>query len=67
MVKTEMRIVDNGANFEVYQGEAIMAKGFPTRDMALHGIWVKEGSVATNWFYCDDEGTVFQEEPKLKE
>jgi len=58
MIDTEYTVVQNGGTFRVLKAGKIFLGGFPTKEMALHGIWVEDGRKKGIYFSCEEETVV---------
>lgn len=50
------------STFKVVEDGKIIAHGFPTIEMALHGIWVLKGSDHGVFYECTADGVVCEVE-----
>ena len=60
MKKTNYKIIEVSNTYRVEEDGKIVVHGFPEKDMALHGIWVHEGSEPLDWYVYDDDGVVYK-------
>ena len=61
-MKTTFKIVSISGTYSVEDNGKIVAQGFPTREMALHGLWAYMGKVASSHYLCQNDGTVVLEQ-----
>ena len=60
MSKLQVKKIDNTYSILNKETTLIQASGFPTMDMALHGVWVLNGSDHSHWYDCAEDGTVIK-------
>ena len=58
---TEYKIEKMNNRYRVTHLGIIVADGFVEKDMALHGVWVTNGSVSTDFYRVDEDGTIYLE------
>jgi len=58
-IKTTFKIEKEGETFRVFDNEQIILQGFPTAEMALHGLWSYMGKRKASYYSCDESGQVF--------
>ena len=61
MMKTTFRIEEHNGAYNVLDNGSIIAQGFPSREMALHGLWAYMGKVITSRYTCEEDGNVLVE------
>ena len=58
MIKTRFNIKEKNNTFVVFENNNIILNGFPTVDMALHGLWVYMGSDNAMFYLVNNDGSV---------
>ena len=61
MEVTEYKMEKMNNRYRVTHLGFIVADGFIGQDMALHGVWVTNGSVPTDFYKVDEDGTIYLE------
>jgi hypothetical protein len=61
METTEYKMEKMNNRYRVTHLGFIVADGFIEQDMALHGIWVINVSVPTDFYKVDEDGTIYLE------
>ena len=58
---SDLQVKKTGNTYSILNKKSgIQAIGFPTIDMALHGVWVLNGSNHSHWYDCAEDGTVIK-------
>ena len=63
--KTTFEIKKKHKTYCVEDNGNIILQGFPTQEMALHGLWAYMGKKRESFYHCDEDGKVFIESEEI--